>query len=136
MSKAMPTIQKFMTTAPHSIGADQTIAKADTRMRELGIRHLPVLAGGKLIGIISDRDIKFLQSFRDIDVRNTKIEDCSVSEVFSVTPNSPLDEVCASMAENKYGCAVVMDNQKLVGIFTWVDALRATNEILNSRFHK
>lgn len=136
MSKAIPMIQKFMTTAPHSIGSDQTLAAADKAMRELGVRHLPVLAGGKLTGIISDRDIKFLQSFRDVDMTKTTIADGSVSEVFSVSPQSPLDEVCARMAENKFGCAVVMDNGKLVGIFTWVDALRSMNEILNSRFHK
>ena len=136
MTKAIPMIQKFMTTAPHSIGGDQTLAAADKTMRDLGVRHLPVLTGGKLRGIISDRDIKFLQSFRDLDMTKTKIDDCSVSEVFTVSPHSPLDEVCANMAENKFGCAVVMDNGKLVGIFTWVDALRATNAILNSRFHK
>jgi acetoin utilization protein AcuB len=136
MSKAIPSIQKYMTPAPHSIGGDQTFHKADTMMRDLGIRHLPVLIGGQLKGIVTDRDVRFLQSFKGFDIKTTKIEDCSVTEVFTVSPSAPLDEVCAMMAENKYGCALVVDNQKLVGIFTWIDALRAMQEILNARFHK
>jgi acetoin utilization protein AcuB len=136
MSKAIPTIQKYMTASPHSIGQDQPIAKADEMMRQFKIRHLPVLEGGKLLGIISDRDIRFLESFKDVDPKKTKVGDCSIQDVFSVKPESMLDEVCDAMAENKFGCAVVMDNSRLVGIFTWIDALRAMSELLKTRLHK
>lgn len=136
MSKSIPQIQKYMTTSPHSIGSDQPLAKAEAMMREFKIRHLPVLEGGKLKGLISDRDIKFLESFKDVDPKKMKISDCAVEEVFTVSPSSMLDEVCDSMAANKFGCAVVMDNAKLVGIFTWVDALKAMSELLKTRLAK
>lgn len=125
-----------MTTSPHSIGSDQTLAKTESFMREHGIRHLPVLDGGELVGLVTDRDIKFLKTFKDVNPQTAKVSDMSISEVFSVTPNSQLDEVCDLMAEKKYGCAVVMDNNKLVGIFTWVDALRAMSELLQTRLAK
>lgn len=136
MSKPIPSIQKYMTTTPHSIGTDQTLAKAEEIMNQFKIRHLPVLDGGKLKGIITDRDIKFLRSFNDFDPTTTKVADCSVQDVFTVSPSSMLDAVCDQMAENKYGCAIVMDNNKLVGIFTWIDALRAMSELLKTRLHK
>ena len=133
MSKPIPTIQKFMTTNPHSIGQDQTIAKAETMMKEYGIRHLPVLNGGKLVGIITDRDLKFIKSFKDVDPTEVKLTDISVTEVFSVEPDSRIDHVCDAMAENKYGSAIVMSNNKLVGIFTWIDGLRAMSDLLKTR---
>lgn len=136
MSKAIPTIQKFMTTTPHSIGKDQTLATAEKIMSQYGIRHLPVLDGNKLLGIISDRDVKFLETFKDVDPTKVTLDSMYIEKVFSVEPDARLDEVCDVMAENKYGSAVVMSNNKLVGIFTWVDALRAMSELLKTRLSK
>ena len=136
MSKAIPTIQKYMTTNPHSIGKDQTLASAEKLMTQHGIRHLPVLEGGKLLGIISDRDVKFLETFKDVDPRNVTLDSMYIDKVFTVEPDAKLDVVCDTMAENKYGSAVVLSNDKLVGIFTWVDALRAMSELLKTRLAK
>ena len=136
MTKSIPTIQKYMTTCPHTIGADQPLALAHQMMREHGFRHLPVLKGGKLIGIISDRDLKFVESFRDADPKTMKIEDAFIPEPFTVEPSAALDEVCAAMAEHKYGSVLVVQNDKLVGIFTWVDALLAFSEQLSTRLGK
>ncbi len=133
MTKSIPSIQKYMTTNPHSVGPDQTLAKAGEMMRTHNIRHLPVLDGGKLIGIITDRDLKFVETFKDVDAHRAKLSDFSVSEVFTVKPSAQLDEVCDIMAERKLGSAIVMDNEKLVGIFTWVDALKAMSELLHTR---
>ena len=50
MSKPVPPIHKYMSTSPHTIGAEQTIAMAAKVMAEHRIRHLPVLHGGKVVG--------------------------------------------------------------------------------------
>ncbi|HVK61798.1 MAG TPA: CBS domain-containing protein [Bdellovibrionales bacterium] len=131
--KAIPTIAKYMTTAPHTIGADQTLAKAEKFMSKYHIRHLPVLDGGELVGILSDRDVKLVESFNDVDPEKVSVEDAYTPDPFITSPNSPLSDVCAQMALHKYGCALVCDNKKLVGIFTWVDALNAFNELLSTR---
>lgn len=131
--KAIPTIQKWMTNVPHTIGAEQTLEKAEKMMNEYKIRHLPVLQGGKLVGILSDRDVKLVESFKDVDPRKVTVEEAYTPDPFIITPESPLNDVCAEMVAHKYGCVLVCDNHKLVGIFTWVDALKAFDELLSTR---
>lgn len=122
-----------MTVSPHTIGSEQTLEKAEKIMAEFRIRHLPVLDGGKLVGILSDRDLKRVESFKDVDPRKVKVSEAYSEEPYTVSPKAPLNEVCDEMANHKYGSVLVMDNHKLVGIFTWVDALRALNSLLESR---
>jgi len=131
--KAIPTIAKYMTTLPHTIGSEQTLAKAEKIMSEHRIRHLPVLQGGKLVGILSDRDVKLVESFRDIDPEKVTVEEAYSPDPYITSPGTSLADVCTEMAAHKYGCALVCDNHKLVGIFTWVDALNALNELLSTR---
>ena len=122
---AMFTVRDFMTESPHTIGAAQTMAHASALMHEHGIRHLPVLKGGQLVGVISDRDVKVVQSFRDVDPDSVTIDEAVAQEAYVVAPSTDLREVAAQMAEHKYGSAVVMEGTKVLGIFTTVDALRA-----------
>lgn len=131
--KPIPTVQKYMTTQPHTIGYDQTIEKAKDMMAEYRIRHLPVLKGGKLVGILSDRDVKFVMTFKDTDPKKTYVYEVYTELPYSVHPEAKLDEVAANMAEKKYGSALVVSNDKLVGIFTEVDAMRALSDLLQTR---
>lgn len=131
--KAIPTVSKYMTTQPHTIGSDQTLVKAEKMMREYQIRHLPVLKGGELVGILSDRDLKLIETLKDVDPETVMVDEAFTPDPFVISPSSDLSEVCAEMASHKYGCALVCDNHKLVGIFTWVDALHAFNELLETR---
>ncbi len=131
--KAIPTISKYMSTTPHTIGAEQSLAKAEQFMSKHQIRHLPVLSGGQLVGILSDRDVKLVESFKDVNPELVTVEDAFTPDPYITSPEANLSEVCAEMALHKYGCALVCDNKKLVGIFTWVDALNAFNELLSTR---
>jgi acetoin utilization protein AcuB len=133
MTKPIPTIQKYMTTVPHSVGDEQTLAHASSLMKEHGIRHLPVLRGGKLLGILTDRDLKLIESLGGAESRELAVAEAMTEEPYAVDPDTPLDEVTAEMAERKYGSAVVVQNHKVVGIFTTVDACRALSELLRSR---
>jgi acetoin utilization protein AcuB len=136
MSKPIPQIMKHMTPAPHSIGNDQTIATAARMMNEHHIRHLPVLNGGRLLGILTDRDIKLIETFRDVDASKMTVEEAMTEQPYTVSPEAPLDEVVETMAANKYGSAVIMQNQKVVGIFTTVDACDALCQLLRTRLAK
>lgn len=136
VSKPIPTIQKYMTTAPHTIGADQTLAKAHDLMHEHGIRHLPVLAGGKLVGVVTDRDLRLVESLKDVDPKKLRVEEAMTPDVVSVTPDLALDEVVLTMGAKKIGSVVVMQNQKVVGIFTTVDLCKAFAELLHTRLAK
>lgn len=132
--KQMPMMQKVMTTTPHTIGGDIPVKKALGMMREFNIRHLPVLAGAKLVGVLTDRDLKLATSFAGADTMT--VEDVMTPEPYAVLPEAPLDQVVLAMAEHKYGCAVVQQaNGKIVGIFTANDGLRVLGEQLGS-FYK
>lgn len=131
--KAIPAIQKYMTYVPKSIGYDQSIAQASEFMRKLHLRHLPVLKGGHLVGILTDRDINLVMSFKDADAEKMTVEEAYTPHPYFTSPSTPLNEVVAHMAEKKYGCALVVDNGKLVGIFTETDAYKALSELLETR---
>ena len=133
MNKAIPTVMKYMTVTPHTIGFDQTIDAAHKVMSENEIRHLPVLKEGQISGVISDRDLKLALSIRGVEASKTTVEEIASSEVFLVKPESKLDDVAKMMAEKKIGSVLVVDHHRLVGIFTTTDALKALNELLGSR---
>lgn len=131
--KQMPHIHKFMTAMPHTIGKGIPVRKAIEMMRLYGIRHLPVLEGSELVGIITDRDLKLAASFEGEG--EMIVDDVMTSDPFSVLPEAPLDQVVQEMAEHKYGCAVVSQaNGKVVGIFTATDGLRVFGESLKANY--
>ena len=136
MSKPIPTIQKYMTTAPHTIGKEQPMVLAHRMMREHRIRNLPVLHDAHIVGVISDRDLNLIETLRDVDPKVVTVEDAMTPDPYVVGPDVPLDEVVSTMAEKKFGCAVVVQHNKVVGIFTTVDACRAFAELLHTRLAK
>jgi acetoin utilization protein AcuB len=136
MTKPIPPIRKYMSTDPYTIGVDQTVAHAHAFMQAHGIRHLPVLSGGALIGLVSLRDLHFIESLRDVDPTTVMVAEAMSTEVYAVSPDAPLDEVVDNMAEHKYGCTVVMDNHHVVGLFTTVDVCSALSELLHGRLSR
>lgn len=136
MTKPIPSIQKYMSTSPHTIGQEQALEKAKKMMGENSIRHLPVLEGGKIIGLLSDRDVHFLTYLSGLDPSEVKVKDAMSLDPYIVSPDAALDEVAQEMSSNKYGSAVVMQNDKVVGIFTAVDALGALASLLHTRLAK
>ncbi len=135
MSKAIPTIQKFMTCNPVFIDGLATINEAQKLMKEKHIRHLPVMLEDQVWGVITDRDIKMASSFIKINLQDTLVKDVAHSPAYVVQAQTPLDAVSEEMASKHYGCAIIEDNRKLVGIFTTVDACRAIGDILHQRYH-
>lgn len=133
MTKSILRIRSYMTPSPHSIGVEQPFSAAHKMMRELRIRHLPVLEGGRLLGIVSERDLHIVETLKDVDPNVVTVEEAMTSDVHCVAPDAPLDEVAREMAEHKYGSTVVMAGATVVGIFTTVDACRALAELLHER---
>ena len=136
MSKAEPTIQKYMTYQPHAIEASESVETAQKMMAELKIRHLPVMNGSIIVGMISDRDIRMALSFVGSEPKKLTVRNISHEHPYEVHPDSPLREVVEEMASKRYGSAIVVQNGKLVGIFTTVDALKALSNILQTRYHE
>lgn len=124
-TKVIPRIGQFMTPLPHTIEFDQPLARAHELMRKHHIRHLPVMQHGKLLGLVSIRDLHLIETLRDVDPNEVPVEDAMAEEPYTVSPDEPLDAVAAIMADQKLGSAVVVDGGQVQGIFTTVDALRA-----------
>lgn len=104
-------------------------------MEEPGVRHLPAFRGGKLIDVVSDRNVKGALSTRQAP--SLTAADVMRPEPFEVPADTPLDEVAARMAEEKYGSALVKDDDgTFLGIFTTVDACRALRQLLHVHFTK
>jgi len=126
------TIADRMTRTPHVIGVEQSLAAAHQLMRSNGIRHLPVLHGGKLVGVVSQRDLHFVESLRDVNPDDVPVEEAMTQDVYAVPPRTPLREVVNEMAERKLGSAVVIEGQKIVGVFTTIDALDTLAGVLGN----
>jgi acetoin utilization protein AcuB len=125
------TIADRMTRTPLLIGVEQSLTAAHEVMRSNGIRHLPVLHGGKLVGVVSQRDLHFVEALRGVDPDDVKVEEAMTQDVYAVPPRTPLKEVVNEMAERKLGSAVVVEGTRIVGVFTTIDALDALVGILS-----
>ncbi len=116
-------MRHWMTPAPHSVGKGQTLAVAKRIMGDHSVRHLPVLDHGKLVGILSERDIYFVQAIPGVNLENTLVADAMSQHVHCASPDQQIRPVIAQMAEHKLGCAVITEGDKVVGMFTTTDAL-------------
>lgn len=133
MSKTIPSVRKFMTTSPFTVEPAAFLAEAHNLMREKHIRHLPVCEGIRVVGMLSDGDLYRAESVNGADANKISIKDVMTAKPYTVSPDAPIDEVVKEMADKKFGSAVVVDNGKVVGMFTATDALSAFAELLQTR---
>jgi acetoin utilization protein AcuB len=118
------TIGDVMTPQPLTIARDQTLEIAHVMMREHRLHHLPVLEHGRLVGVLSLRDLYFVETIAGVDVEHDSIDDAMNADAYQVGPETPLQEVARAMAERGIGSAVVTERERVIGIFTASDALR------------
>lgn len=124
------SIGELMTRCPITIGSDQKLAVAHKVMREHGLRHLPVLRAGRLVGVLTQRDLYFIESLEGVDATIDTVTDAMTPDVYTVSPQDRVRDVARTMADKKYGCAVVVDGGTVAGIFTATDALRHLGDLL------
>ena len=122
MDKTAP-IAEYMTPIPHTVGSEQTITFAQSLMQKYDIRHLPVLHGGELYGIVSDRDLGMIAGLNEVNPDVTTVEEAMTQEAYTVSKDTSLFGVLQEMLEHKYGSAVVVEGNKIIGILTTHDAL-------------
>ncbi len=132
-------VRDFMTSPAASIDADSRLLDAALTMRRSGFRHLPIVRGEKLVGIITDRDINryapsllgnISQEEYNAIFENTPLERVMTKDPLSTTPDTPIGKVVAQLHNRKLGCLPVVEGEKLVGIITVTDLLRLLHRLI------
>ena len=130
----------YMTKAPITVGEDTSMKEAVELLRQYHIRHLPVVQGHFLVGIVSDRDIRKaspsllsgvdMTEYEDV-LRNTPISRVMTREPFTVTAETDLREAVQLLVDKKIGAIPVVDGKELVGIFSEIDAFKLLLGVLS-----
>jgi len=128
----IPTMADYMTLKPIAIRPDESLSEALSLMFEHGIHHLPVVEGGQLVGILSDRDIrKIWGRTREggltltADDLHEPVSDRMSHPPICIQEGTSINEGIKQMIQHQIGSLPVIDSDyRLVGIFTEADALR------------
>lgn len=127
-----PTLRRYMTPGPHTIARNRSLSAARLVMLDEGVRHLPVLESGRVVGVLSERDLLLVESLPGVNPTDVRVEEAMVEDVFTAGPDAPLVAVVRTMIARKLGSAVIIDDDgRVVGVFTTVDALRALRDLLD-----
>ena len=127
-----PVIDLVMTRNPAIISSTDSIRVAVNRMQERKCRRLPVIDNGKLVGIVSDRDLRRATNsplvlrerwYDDFMLDHIPVRACMTENPITVTPQTPIVEAAKLMRDRKFGGLPVLDGDKLVGIVTETDLL-------------
>jgi acetoin utilization protein AcuB len=129
-SHQYPTVRQYMAPSPHMVARDQAVSVARQLMRAEGVGHLPVLDGKQVVGILTERDILLAESSPGVNPTELRVEEAMVPAPYLVTPGAPLSEVVATMLDRHIGSAIVVESDRVIGVFTTVDALRALGDLL------
>jgi acetoin utilization protein AcuB len=132
----MPRVAALMTPFPYFLHPDDPVARALELMRAHQIRHVPVKESDHVVGIVSERDLRWMRNpaLPESDPETLRIRDVYVPDPYTVELGTPLSVVLREMAARRIGAAVVVRAERLAGIVTVTDACRALGEVLEDRF--
>ena len=133
--KKIPHVGVVMTPFPHFVDTDAGVVEVERLMDEHRIRHVPVQQEGRVVGIVSQRDLyrlvdRFLPNTEKTRIRARDI----MVDPYVVAFDTPLNDVAFEMAKRHIGSAIVLHHEKLAGILSATDICRILAEILESEF--
>jgi acetoin utilization protein AcuB len=111
------TVREVMTPSPVTAEPGTSADDAVRLMKEIGCRHLPVLDGGRLVGVVSSKDVGCECS------KQRTVGDVMSREVLTAAPGDTIELAAAKMAVAKVDCLPVVEGGQLVGILTTYDVL-------------
>jgi acetoin utilization protein AcuB len=135
-------VAELMTPDPVTATAATSVAQVWDLMRDVGVRHIPVVDRGALVGMVSDRDIAHLDLAAVLRLEGAElfraelarpVVEVMSADVVAVEPGSQITDAIALLVDHKIGALPVVrgDSRKLVGILSYVDVLRAYRESLS-----
>ncbi len=129
-------VKELMQAKVLTVGPEDTADKVFLLLYFEGIRHLPVVEKGKVVGMVSDRDLKkvlgslkskhptMAKGVSTVTVRSRKVKTFMRRGLLTVSENTETAEAAAIMAKKKVGALPVLKSGKLAGIITTTDILR------------
>ena len=133
MNKLNLPVEEFTTPDPVTAVETTSIDDLIRMMKEHEVRHLPIVRGERVVGIVSDRDVRVASGLSSHEKMLVEAKHIMASDPVTVSSQASLDEVAFEMSQNKIGSVIVNDeNDKFLGIFTVTDALNALIEIARS----
>ena len=123
------TVADAMSKDPYCIQSRATLRQAHSLMMSRRVRHLPVLEGQRLVGLVSERDLYLLETLRGVDQDKEPVSEAMTDGPFTARPGTPMREVVREMRRGRYGSAVVVEDGRVLGIFTRTDALRVLENL-------
>ncbi len=133
-------VRDLMATELVTLTEDDTLAHAQRCMARGRIRHLPVVRGRRLVGLLTHRDLlaAAFSIFAEVEASEQRrifvtvpVVEAMHRDLVTVGPDVPVKQAAAILLENKYGCLPVVDEtHDLVGILTEADFLRLTVNML------
>lgn len=133
-------VRSRMTSDVKTVAPETTLAQALAVARTHGIRHLPVLQNERLVGLVTDRDLRLAMppvwADRDSELRDAlhrrTVADVMTTRIITTSPDLPVEEAARLLYENRIGCLPVMQDGRVVGILTETDLLRAFVELFGT----
>jgi acetoin utilization protein AcuB len=124
----------MMQTEVVTVTPDTSLAAARQLMHAQRIRHLPVVSGTRLVGIVTDRDIRaavpspattLSRGEMAYQLDTTPVNTCMTREVISIGPDTDMVHAARLLLERRFGCLPVVEARTLIGVVTELDCLRA-----------
>ena len=135
-------IREIMTANPTTVSPGEKLRTTIEKMSSARCRRMPVVAEGRLVGLIADLDIRealnspiiLRERWQDEDlVDHVTVEVCMTPNPITVTPETPVVQAAELMRDYKISSLPVLDGDRLVGIVTETDMLSALIQLLNNR---
>ena len=132
-------VKDYMTSNPETLTPEDRLLDAELLVRRAGIRHMPVVSENRLVGLLTERDVRRYapsilhstpEQYNEI-FENTLVGQVMTKQVTTIGPEAPLAEAAAQLYAQHRGCLPVMDGERVIGIITRRDLLRFANDALS-----
>jgi acetoin utilization protein AcuB len=133
-------VKDWMVPTPITVSPTATVAGAQALLETHRIRHLPVMDGDRLVGVITDRDILLASMPRprkalahpDALLQLVRVDQVMTRDPILVAPRTPIEEAAPLMLDRRFGALPVTEGGRLVGIISQGDLLKALLALLNT----
>ncbi len=132
-------VRERMSSDPVVLHPDDTLRRARELISELGLRRFPVIEDGRLVGIVTDRDVRQAdmssavvheRRYVEYILDRIQVRGIMTPDPVTVTPDTPIEEAARLILQHKVGGLPVVEGERLVGIITETDLIKAFIELL------